>query len=167
MINFYPRIVVFLFCIIVSPAGKSVEDKGILSTKHSIGISVGGPAIGGLLYRKFFENRLGLQTSILAFPYSNSWDAFFGGHLFFAINESPERYRFYLLGGVSAILEAFHRTSILPGAGFGMEIGLTRNFSLATELFVAPYIKIGRPQTALGYIPLPIIGIALLYHFGK
>lgn len=134
-----------------------------ISSGHSIAISIGGPAIAGIGYRKFFDNRLGLQSSFLAFPSGNKVGVFFANHMFYTLNNNPKNIRFYALIGSTVLIENLKFLIIIPGIGAGVEFSLKKNLFLSFELAAAPIINLNKEQD-LGYIPLPIPGLVLSYY---
>lgn len=153
-----------IFSLPINSQAIEINDGPKFSSGHGIGLAIGGPAILGVSYRKFFDNRIGIQTSFLAFPYGRQFDIISGAHLSFTFSENPKMPRLYALVGATVIFESTSQAILIPGVGAGGEFMFKGNFALAVECLVAPAINIGHQQHKLGYIPFPFVGFVLTYY---
>ncbi len=146
-----------------APKSQASEDPG-LSTGQGIGLAIGGLSLGGISYRQFFRNSLGFQVTIGGLPASKYFDTLAGMFLYYKIYEKPSVGRLYLLLGTGAIFESNRNITLIPGTGIGFELALRKNLLLDFNLGIAPFIHANHPQHMLGYLPIPLPGMALIYY---
>ena len=147
-----------------APKSEAFEDPN-LTADHGIGLAVGGLSLAGISYRQFFRNCLGFQATVGGFPASDYFDTFASMFLTYKIYEKPSLVRLYFLLGTGAILESNFNLSLNPGVGIGIEYFVRENFVLDFNLGATPIIHVNHKQHLLGYIPIPLPGLALMYYF--
>lgn len=156
---------IIFFIAIINVSKSYASDKLGHSTAQGIGLAVGGLSIGGISYRQFFKNCLGFQATVGSFPVSGNFDTFAGMFITYKIYEKPSLFRLYLLMGTGALFESNLNVSLAPGAGIGIEYFARENFVLDFNLGAAPILHVNHEQHLLGYIPIPLPGVALIYYF--
>jgi hypothetical protein len=152
------------FLAAINGSKSQASENPSISSGQGVGLAIGGLSLGGISYRQFFRSCLGFQATIGGFPASDYFDTFAGIFLTYKVYEKPSLGRLYILLGTGAILESRLDLSVAPGAGIGFEFFLRENLVLDVNLSIAPIIHVNHAQHLLGYIPIPLPGLALMYY---
>lgn len=157
---------IFLLAFLMGSFAFSANEESPHTSQHGVGFAAGGTSAVGVAYRGFFANGFGLQTTLGAFGTSRYFDMFGGLQVMYKFHRSSSSIlSYYVLAGSGVILESLAHWTLIPGAGVGMEIAIYKGLTAALDISLAPYVPIGRSPTILGYIPLPLPGLAVVYYF--
>ncbi|MGM0442933.1 MAG: hypothetical protein ACQEQV_01950 [Fibrobacterota bacterium] len=148
----------------------------------SSGIGIAGGAIGGIgfAYRKYFQNRFGLQAAALGLgskdgDYSSAWlNA--GAQGMYTLHKNDEGFfRLYLLGGVGLYADGYKGSywysddsnddefywdiTTTLGAGLGMEFVIRETVAITVDSPLSAFFR-----DSGGFDILPVPGLSIVYY---